>query len=180
MMSLSSISSRRRWHATGRHASWTINGIHLNEYGDTVVASIIDATPVRRTAGVVYRPAHGELRRRPVLERNFYWFNRYRTVDGYSIFGGRADLRFKEYDPKTGKKTGKINTNREVAQREMEILDEMTANRDKLVWAAAQGKAYKVDDTNTEAVHRNLARTSRARCRASSISSSAARKRSAR
>jgi putative heme-binding domain-containing protein len=32
----------------------------------------------------------------------------------------------------------------------MEILDEMTANRDKLVWATAQGKPYKVDDTNTK------------------------------
>ena len=88
--------------------------------------------------------------RAAVLERNFHWFNRYRTVDGYSIYGGRASLKFEEYDPQTGKKTGKINTNFEVAQREMEILDEMTANRDKLVWAAGQGKDYKIDDTNTK------------------------------
>ena len=85
-----------------------------------------------------------------MLERNFYWFNRYRTVDGYSVYGGRASLKFEEYDPKTGKKTGKINSNFEIAQREMLILDEMTANRDKLVWAAAQGKPYKVDDSNTD------------------------------
>ena len=31
----------------------------------------------------------------------------------------------------------------------MEILDVMTANRDKVVWAAAQGKDVQVDDTNT-------------------------------
>ncbi len=31
--------------------------------------------------------------RQAVLDKNFYWFNRYRTVDGYSIFGGRADLQ---------------------------------------------------------------------------------------
>ena len=31
--------------------------------------------------------------RQAVLEKNFYWFNRYRTVDGYSIYGGRADLQ---------------------------------------------------------------------------------------
>ena len=30
--------------------------------------------------------------RQAVLDKNFYWFNRYRTVDGYSIYGGRADL----------------------------------------------------------------------------------------
>ena len=29
----------------------------------------------------------------------------------------------------------------------MEILDEMTANRDPATWAAAQGKTYKVDDS---------------------------------
>ena len=33
--------------------------------------------------------------------------------------------------------------------REMEILDVMTANRDKRVWAVAQGGDMKVDDSNT-------------------------------
>jgi len=55
------------------------------------------------------------------------------------VFGGRADLKF------TGGQT-----NRVVAQRELEILDEMTANRDPKIWAAAQGKDYKVDDSNTQ------------------------------
>src|ERR1043166_9327808 len=31
----------------------------------------------------------------------------------------------------------------------MEILDVMTANRDPKIWAAAQGKEFKVDDSNT-------------------------------
>src|SRR5262245_10643648 len=129
----------------------TINGIHLTEEGDKLVAEVInhalfDGADSKRQK---FDAAALKRIRRAVLERNFYWFNRYRTVDGYSIFGGRADLRFEEYDPKTGQKTGKINTNREVAQREMEILDVMTANRDKLVWAEAQGKDYQVDDGNT-------------------------------
>jgi putative heme-binding domain-containing protein len=126
---------------------WTINGIHLNETGNRDLARIIDESLFGLPPIAVYP---NEKIRAPVLERNFYWFNRYRTVDGYSIFGGRADLRFKEYDPKTGKETGKINSNREVAEREMEILDEMTATRDKLIWATVQGKPYKVDDTNTK------------------------------
>jgi putative heme-binding domain-containing protein len=126
----------------------TINGIHLNEDGDRQVASVIDAAlsggPRKADPAILAKT------RAAVLERNFFWFNRYRTVDGYSIYGGRADLKFQEYDHKTGLKTNKINTNREVAQREMEILDEMTANRDRLVWATVQGKPFKVDDSSTK------------------------------
>ena len=33
-------------------------------------------------------------------------------------------------------------------QRELEIIDLMTSNRDKVVWAAAQGRAIKPDDSN--------------------------------
>jgi putative heme-binding domain-containing protein len=128
---------------------WTINGIHLNEFGNQQVAAKIEVA----LFGFQVQPAEVRQReialRAAVLERNFYWFNRYRTVDGYSVYGGRSTLRFEEYDPETGKKTGKINTNLEVAQREMEMLDVMTANRDKLCWAAARGKEYKVDDSNT-------------------------------
>src|SRR5262249_28940039 len=73
--------------------------------------------------------------RQAVLDKNFYWFNRYRTVDGYSIYGGRADLRFVDGQ-----------TNRVVMQRELEALDVMTANRDKRIWAVAQGGDIKVHD----------------------------------
>ncbi len=76
--------------------------------------------------------------RQAVLDKNFYWFNRYRTVDGYSIFGGRADLSFTDGQ-----------TNRVVAQREMEVLDVMTANRDRRIWAAAQGEATRQSTTRT-------------------------------
>ena len=67
-----------------------------------------------------------------MLDKNFYWFNRYRTVDGYSIFGGRADLSFTDGQ-----------TNRVVAQREMEVLDVMTANRDRRIWAVARAKTWR-------------------------------------
>ena len=60
--------------------------------------------------------------------RDFCWFKRYRTTDGYSIYGGRADLAFVDRQ-----------TNRVVAAREMEVLDVMTANRDKRIWAVANG-----------------------------------------
>lgn len=113
----------------------TINGIHLSEYGDNVVAnaiekSLFDSKQQRESEYV-------EKLRAAVNDKNFYWFERYRTTDGYSIFGGRADLKFVEGQ-----------TNRDVAQREMEILDLMTANRDKRVWGVAQGEDPQVDDSN--------------------------------
>ena len=116
----------------------TINGVHLTESGGYTLAHLIDnalfdpTKPVNRTVKSL------EALRLAVLDKNFYWFNRYRTVDGYSIYGGRADLSFVDGQ-----------TNRVVAQREMEVLDVMTSNRDKLVWAVAQGKEFKVDDANT-------------------------------
>jgi putative heme-binding domain-containing protein len=112
----------------------TINGVHLNEHGNHEVAKIVDSTlfPARKAPETELL----EKIRKAVLDKNFYWYERYRTTDGFSIYGGRADLKF------VGGQT-----NRVVAQREMEILDEMTANRDPATWAAAQGKTYKVDDS---------------------------------
>src|SRR6516165_6589033 len=115
---------------------FTINGIHLTEKGNQWLAQTID--------GALFADMNKwqkdklEKIRQAVLERNFYWFNRYRTVDGYSIFGGRADLRF------VGGQT-----NRVVMQREMEVLDVMTANRDRRIWAVARGGDLKVDDSNS-------------------------------
>ncbi|MBX7103955.1 MAG: HEAT repeat domain-containing protein [Gemmataceae bacterium] len=102
----------------------TFNGIHLNEAGAKEVARIVTA---KLTGG---RAVTGAERLRDLVnQKNAMWFQRYRTTDGYSIFGGRADLKF-------------VNdqTNRVVAQREMEILDVGTANRDKVIWAAARIK----------------------------------------
>ncbi len=113
----------------------TINGLHLNEQGDKLVAQIIDKAlfgepPANLDA------VHMETIRQAVLDKNFYWFNRYRTLDGYNVYGGRSSLVYNGI------------TNRVVMDREMEILDVMTANRDKNVWLAAQGRDAKVPDNN--------------------------------
>jgi putative heme-binding domain-containing protein len=116
----------------------SINGIHLTEAGDRLLAAIIERA-LFPEGPVFKRDAEAlERLRQAVLEKNFYWFNRYRTVDGYSIFGGRADLKFVD-----------DQTNRVVMQREMEVLDVMTANRDRKIWGVAQGGNPKVDDRNT-------------------------------
>jgi putative heme-binding domain-containing protein len=114
----------------------TINGVHLTDEGDRQVAQVIDKALFGDAEVKRDRQALAKLRQ-AVLDKNLYFFNRYRTVDGYNIYGGRS------YEKYLG------ITNREVMQREMEVLDVMTANRDKRVWAVAKGGDLKVDDSNT-------------------------------
>jgi putative heme-binding domain-containing protein len=115
----------------------TINGIHLTADGNRFLAAIIERALFPDGPTLHHESQALEKLRRAVLEKNFYWFNRYRTVDGYSIYGGRADLKFVDGQ-----------TNRVVMQREMEVLDVMTANRDRRIWAVAQGRDLKLDDGN--------------------------------
>jgi lysophospholipase L1-like esterase len=72
----------------------TINGVHLTESGNFTVAHLIDAALFDPRQHVPRTMKGLESIRQAVLEKNHTWFNRYRTVDGYSIFGGRADLSF--------------------------------------------------------------------------------------
>src|SRR5262249_16214461 len=116
----------------------TINGVHLNADGNRHLAQIIDAALFAGAPAPKRDPAQLERLRQAILDKDFTWFNRYRTVDGYSIFGGRAGL-----------KSTDGQTNRVVAQGEMEVLDVMTANRDKRIWAVAKGDDLQVDDSNT-------------------------------
>lgn len=115
----------------------TVNGVHLSEQGNEELAKIIDKALFAKEPEPKRDTERMEKIRQAVQDRNFHWFNRYRTVDGYSMYGGRADLRFVAGQ-----------TNRDVMQRELEILDVMTANRDKRVWSVSRGGDAKVDDSN--------------------------------
>jgi putative heme-binding domain-containing protein len=116
---------------------WTINGVHINEFGDKELAQIVD----KFLFGDRKRHADRlEKVRRAVLDKDLQWFLRYRTVDGYNVFGGRSYLKY----------TDNIS-NRDVMQREMQILDAMTANRDQRIWVIAQGSDLRVDDSNLPA-----------------------------
>ncbi len=115
----------------------TINGVHLTEHGNHMVAEWIDLDLFGQ--GPKRDPKELERLRKAVIDKNFYWYQRYRATDGYSTFGERAFLKFKPDD----------QTNYEVVQRELRVIDVMTANRDKVIWAAAQGKDVKPDDSNT-------------------------------
>ncbi|MFO0852067.1 MAG: PVC-type heme-binding CxxCH protein [Gemmataceae bacterium] len=114
----------------------TINGVHLTPDGNRELAAIIDTA----LFGKAEPPATAALEkvRRAVLDKNFYWYQRYRATDGYSTFGDRAFLKFAPDQ----------QSNYEVVQRELEALDVLTANRDKVIWAVAKGQDAKPDDSN--------------------------------
>ncbi len=111
----------------------TINGVHLNETGDRLLAGVIDeALFGPRT------PAMGkvdlEKLRAEVNEKNQQFFYDYRAVNGCYIYGGRKTP------------FGVINFPAEFAR-----LRKMIANRDQRVWSVAQGKEVPavIDDSNT-------------------------------
>ncbi|MBM3853981.1 MAG: hypothetical protein FJ399_12635, partial [Verrucomicrobia bacterium] len=126
----------RQLFATQR-GPFTINGVHLNAVGDAAFAPILD----RALFGDAGSPsAVNEGLRTAVAEKNFHWYHRYRIVDSYYVYGGRSGLKFADGP----------QTNRDVMQREREVLDVMTANRDRRLWTLAQdGPAQgAVDDSN--------------------------------
>jgi putative heme-binding domain-containing protein len=137
------VPTRERHEKRGGDKPLTINGIHLNADGDQFVATTADRAlfgPRANSAPTVDL----ERLRRAVNDKNFYWFNRYRTTDGYSTYGERAFLKFSEGPGGYGEGRSNYGT----VQRELEVLDIMTANRDKRIWAAAQGKELAVKDDN--------------------------------
>ena len=122
-----------------RGQSLTFNTVHLTEAGDRALApeifqALFDARPPM---------GNFEKLRAAVKDKNAEWHARYRTVDGYNVYGGRSKLEF----PVAGKDSPKI-TNYDVMQDEMSQRDAKTANRDQRVWAVAKGGDLKVDDSN--------------------------------
>ncbi len=135
-------------------APLTANGVHLNSDGNRLVAEVID----RALFGGVprYQAAHLERLRQAVVDKDFYWFNRYRVTDGYSTYGDRAFLTFAKGNPrnlnaeqlKAAAKADILPTNYDTLQRELPILDVLTRNRDRRIWVVAGGDDMRVDDSN--------------------------------
>ncbi len=118
----------------------TTNGIHLHDHGNRALAQAILTTTGSPLADQSKRalPSDAEIAklREAVLDKNYHWFSRYRVVDEYNVFGGRSKLAW----------FGQSNA--DVMMREMEIFDVMTANRDRKVWAVANGSDLEVKDDN--------------------------------
>lgn len=109
---------------------FTINGVHLSDYGNQQVAIAITdylfgGVPRRNRNRV-------DAIREAVLDKNWHWHNRYRATSGNDVWGGRAEL----------------HGNRETLQHELVMLDVMTANRDEKIWARAKGSDLEIDDSN--------------------------------
>ncbi len=115
-------------------APLTINGIHLNERGNRQLAEVITTALLGPEAS---QGTPSETLREAVVDKDWHWFNRYRATDGNDVWGGRSTLKFTD-----------DQTNYEVLQHELAMIDVMTDNRDRRVWARAQGNDLEVDDSN--------------------------------
>lgn len=112
----------------------TINGVHLTEEGNRQLAEVI----VQQLLGRPTAPAASlQPLRQAVLDKNLHWWNRYRASDGNDIWGGRSTLAFVDNQ-----------TNADVLQPELAMLDVMTSNRDEVIWARAAGMDRQADDSN--------------------------------
>ncbi len=133
--------------ASAAQTSLTVNGYLLTSEGDRALAPALFEGLFGR------KPADSNLEKlRSVINaKNFEWHQRYRTIDGYNVYGGRSALA---YQPGKGGFVSDRNapepyvSNYKVMQEEMAVRDVMTANRDKVVWAAATGREIEVDDSN--------------------------------
>ncbi len=118
-------------------APLTINGIHLKPEGYQALAPAIFKAVFGKDA-----PTPDPKLVAAVNDKNVEFHSRYRTVDGYNVYGGRSQMAYEQ-----GKGGPKL-LNYTVMQEEMTQRDVLTANREKRVWSLAKGKDIPVDDSN--------------------------------
>lgn len=113
----------KKWFETGEIL--TIDGVQLNEAGYQKFSKWL----VDRLFGQSDTPEHSkrEAIREAVLDKDWYWHNDYKIPNGVHVFGQRH------------KPFGPANYPAELIKTR-----QMTANRDTLIWAIAQGKSYDV------------------------------------
>jgi len=115
----------------------TLNGVHLTAEGNRQLAEVI-------ATALLGRPVKSSTSMSPlraaVMDKEMHWHNRYRASNGNDIWGGRSQVKYTN-----------DQTNAEVLQQELSMLDVMTANRDPRIWALAQGNELSVNDHNVPA-----------------------------
>ncbi len=112
----------------------TINGIHLNERGNEVLAAVLDVSLFGPKPNHAGSTIDREMLRAAVLEKNRQFFFDYRAVNGYYIYGGRKNPY------------GVVNFPEEFAK-----LRKMIAVREPRIWDIAEGKPVpaEIDDSQT-------------------------------
>ena len=112
----------------------TLNGIHLSPDGYKKLAGILSQELIGKSV-----PSEPEMTKlyTAVEDKNWHWHNRYRATDGNDVWGSRSTLTFVDGQ-----------SNADVLKHELVMLDVMTANRDKVIWAAAEGRTLVADDSN--------------------------------
>ncbi|WP_439581494.1 PVC-type heme-binding CxxCH protein [Dyadobacter bucti] len=108
----------------------TINGIHLNEEGNRQLAQYFAETVLKEKVSL--DKVKLDSLRSAVVDKDDHWFRKYRTISGNDVWGTRSTQ----------------DGNYATLNQELKVLDVMTANRDKRIWARAQGKDEKLDDSN--------------------------------
>jgi glucose/arabinose dehydrogenase len=115
----------------------TINGIHLTDKGDLVVANSIDIA----LFGLPKEPFKADFAKlkKEVLEKNLQFFYDYRAINGCYIYGGRKAP------------FGIVNFPAEFVK-----LRKMIENREARIWAVAKGQVVPdvIDDSNTGTLER--------------------------
>jgi azurin/glucose/arabinose dehydrogenase/lysophospholipase L1-like esterase len=133
--------------AARQNKSLTVDAVHLTQEADKLLAPEMFREIFGESA-----PEASEQLRAAINAKNWLWHTRYRTMDGYNVYGGRSALA---YQPNVGAFLQGQRTppppfisNYRVMQEEMSQRDVMTGNRDKVVWAAAVGKEVQPDDSD--------------------------------
>jgi len=116
---------------------FTINGAHINDRGDWVVASLLDEALFSNEPAWKPYPAESEGKRLQALKDaivDLQWHHHqdYRMVNGWYVYGSRSKpLDVETFRPEYAK------------------IRKMCAQRDKVIWALAQGKKPpKIDDSD--------------------------------
>jgi azurin len=131
----------------------TLNGLYQNAAGDKAIAAAAFKALTGKDA-----PDVSERLRQAVLDKNWEWHQRYRTVDGYNTYSGRSGLAYASGE--AGFKQNERNpekpyvSNFQTMQAEMAQRDQKTANREQRVWAIAKGGDIEVKDDNLPPVEK--------------------------
>jgi glucose/arabinose dehydrogenase/azurin len=110
----------------------TINGVHLTKEGDLAIANLFYQALYSQQAPAINSALHHQ-----VQEKNILWYERYRFIDSFYVYGGRSQLKFADGE----------QTNHDVLEREREILDAMVAQHDQRISTVAQGQSLPKDLT---------------------------------